>query len=233
MVVSLALGLLLADEASADEAIKRFKTAMRNQNATARVTAVSELSREKHEKTAKVLAGMLMSDVCEVRAAAATGLAGFTDYKKLVVPALMGSLGGPNQKEPKVRAAIMTALGKMNDDSAVPMIYQAFKDDYITVAKAAVSATVDLKRKEAIDQLIDLLKDCQKWTKSKQGGGYKDDQGKNGDEKAQTDRVADLQKTILKALQDMTTEKWPSADEWVLWWNKRKPTFEFAAEKPK
>ena len=121
----------------------------------------------------------------------------------------------------------------MNDDAAVPLIYQAFKDDYITVAKAAVMATVDLRRKEAIDQLIDLLKDCQKWTKSKQGGGYKDDQGKNGDEKAQTDRVADLQKTIMKALQDMTTEKWPTAEEWTLWWSKRKAAFEFPKDEKK
>jgi HEAT repeat protein len=231
MEFCLALGFLLGDEASADEAIKRFKTGMRNQSVPARVAAVSELSREKHEKTAKVLAGLLMADVCDVRAAAATGLAGFTDYKRMVVPALMASLGGPNQKEPKVRAAIMGTLGKMNDDASVPMIFQGFKDDYITVAKAAVMATVDLKRKEAIDQLIELLKDCQKWTKSKQGGGYKDDQGKNGDEKAQTDRVADLQKTILAALQAMTTEKWPSAEEWVVWWGRRKATFEFAADK--
>lgn len=223
--------LALGDDAAAEEAIKRFKAGIRNPNAVARVSAVSELAREKHEKTAKVLIPMLMGDVADVRAAAASGLGGYADYKRLVVPHLMNALGGPNQKEPKVRAAVLGSLGKLNDDSSAPTIYHAFKDDYITVAKAAVMATVDLRRKEAIDHLIDLLKDCQKWAKSKQGGGYKDDQGKNGDEKAQTDRVADLQKTILKALQDLTTEKWPSADEWVLWWNKRKATFEFAAEK--
>jgi HEAT repeat protein len=222
--------LALGDDAAADEAIKRFKTAMRNPNPTARGVAVSELAREKHEKTAKVLIPLLMGDVDEVRIAAATGLGGYTDYKKLVVPPLMAALGGPNQKEPKVRAAVMGALGKLNDDLSVPSIYQGFKDDYATVAKAAVMATVDLKRKEAIDKLIDLLKDCQKWTKQNQGGGYKDDEGKNGDENAQKGRVADLQKAILKALQDMTTEKWPSAEEWVLWWSKKKGSFEFAKD---
>ena len=224
-------GLALADDATAEEAIKRFKTAFRNPSAPARQAAVSELAREKHEKTAKHLIPLLMSDVADVRAAAATGLGGFTDYKKMVVPPLMGALGGPNQKEPKVRAAVMGALGKLNDDNSVPTIYQAFKDDYLTVAKAAIMATVDLKRKEAIDQLIELLKDCQKWAKQNQGGGYKDDQGKNGDENAQKGRVADLQKAIMKALQDMTTEKWPSAEEWVLWWAKKKDKFEFAKEK--
>ena len=43
--------------------------------------------------------------------------------------------------------------------------------------------------------------------------------------------LADLQKTILKALEEMTTEKWPSSEEWVIWWGKRKTTFEFAKDK--
>jgi HEAT repeat protein len=229
--ILLLAGLAAGDDKTADEAIKKFKTAMRNPNVANRQAAVSELAREKHEKTARVLCPLLMGDAVEVRVAAAQGLAGYGDYKKLVVPQLMGALGGPNQKEPKVRAAVLAALGKLNDDLAVPTIYQAFRDDYMMVAKAAVMATVDLKRKEAIDQLIELMKDCQKWAKQNQGGGYKDDDGKNGDENAQKARIADLQKTIMKALQDMTTEKWPSAEEWVLWWAKKKEKFEFAKEK--
>jgi hypothetical protein len=222
----LLLGLSL-DDASAEEAIKRFKTAMRSPAPAARVAAVSELAREPHEKTAKQLIPLLSSDVPEVREAAAKGLGGFGDYKKMVVPFLMNALAGPNAKEPKVRGAVMGALGKLNDDMATPRIYQAFKDDYITVAKAAVMATVDLRRKEAIDQLIDLLKDVEKWTKNNQGGGYKDDAGGNGDENAQKGRVADLQKTIIKALGDQTGEKWPTLTEWLLWWGKRKATYEF------
>ena len=66
-------GLALADDATAEEAIKRFKTAFRNPSAPARQAAVSELAREKHEKTAKHLIPLLMSDVADVRAAAATG----------------------------------------------------------------------------------------------------------------------------------------------------------------
>src|SRR5688572_3862843 len=105
-VAILFLAGLALDDASAEEAIKRFKTGFRNPSAPARTAAVSELAREKHEKTAKHLIPLLMSDVPDVRAAAATGLGGFTDYKRMVVPPLMGALGGPNQKEPKVRAAI-------------------------------------------------------------------------------------------------------------------------------
>jgi HEAT repeat protein len=230
MVAVLLAGLVL-DDASAEEAIKRFKTGMRNNNATARVAAVSELAREPHEKTAKILIGLLGGDVPEVREAAAKGLGGFVDYKKIVSPGLQMALGGPNAKEPKVRAAVFASLGKMNDEPAIPKIYAAFKDDYITVAKAAILASVDLKRKDAIDQLIDLLKDCEKWAKNNQGGGYKDDAGGNGDENAQKGRVADLQKTVIKALGEMTGEKWPTLTEWVLWWGKRKATFEFPTAK--
>lgn len=224
---------LVPDEASADEAIKRFKAGMRNPQPVGRAAAVSELGREPHEKTAKHLIPLLMSDVPEVREAAAKALAGFGDYKKMVVPALMGSLAGPNAKEAKVRAAILTSLGKLNDELAVPTIYKAFKDDYATVAKAAIMATVDLRRKEAVDQLIDLLKDCEKWVKNNQGGGYKDDDGKAGDENAQKGRVSDLQKTVIKALGDQTGEKWPTLQEWLLWWGKRKATFEFPEQKKK
>ena len=222
----LLLASVVGDEAAADEAIKRFKTGIRNPQPAARSAAVSELAREPHEKTAKHLIPLLMSDVPEVRESAAKGLAGFGDYKKMVVPALMGSLSGPNAKEAKVRAAIMATLGKLNDDLAVPTIYKAFKDDYATVAKAAILATVDLRRKEAIDQLIELLKECEKWVKNNQGGGYKDDDGKAGDENAQKGRVADLQKTVIKALGELTGEKWPTLQEWLLWWGKRKATFE-------
>ena len=230
MVLLLLAGPAL-DDASAEEAIKRFKTGMRNSNATARVAAVSELAREPHEKTAKLLIGLLGVDVPEVREAAAKGLGGFADYKKIVSPGLQMGLAGPNAKEPKVRAAIFTSLGKLNDDLSAPKIYAAFRDDYITVAKAAILASVDLRRKEAIDQLIDLLRDCEKWTKNNQGGGYKDDAGANGDENAQKGRVADLQKTIIKALGEMTGEKWPTLMEWLLWWGKRKATFEFPTAK--
>src|SRR5215216_3789114 len=141
--ILLLAGLAAGDDKAADEAIKKFKTAMRNPNVANRQAAVSELAREKHEKTARVLCPLLMGDAVEVRVSAAQGLGGYGDYKRLVVPQLMGALGGPNQKEPKVRAAVLGALGKLNDDSSVPMIYQAFKDDYVTVAKAAVMATVD------------------------------------------------------------------------------------------
>ena len=39
-------------------------------------------------------------------------------------------------------------------------------------------------------------------------------------------RHEDIQKTIIKAYQDITKEKWATAAEWEIWWGKKKATFE-------
>src|SRR6185503_10128835 len=110
----LSAGLLSAwagDDKEVEEAIHRFKKGMNNPSAPARATAVSELSSTKSEKTAAMLGNLLSADAEPVRKAAALGLGGFTDYKKIVTPMLLVGLAA-NAKEPKVCEAIFQALGK-------------------------------------------------------------------------------------------------------------------------
>jgi hypothetical protein len=83
-----------------------------------------------------------------------------------------------------------------------------------------------MRQKESMDALLELQRDVQKWLKNKQAGPYRDDKGQQGDENACKTRLEDIQKTIIKAYQDITKEKWATANEWEIWWGKKKATFE-------
>ncbi|HVE39896.1 MAG TPA: HEAT repeat domain-containing protein [Planctomycetota bacterium] len=224
----LALVLLLQaadDKAAVDEAVKRFNKAYANPNAAARATAVTELGATKHDRTLKMIIPLLNADVTEVRAAAASALAGFGDWKKLVTPSLQGAMQG-NAKDPKVQKAILTALGKLADPLGLPTIHGNFREPSMTVTTAAIEATGIARQKESMDALIELQKDVQKWLKNKQAGPYRKDDGQQGDDNEIKGRLDAIQKSIIKAFQDITKEKWATANEWEIWWGKKKANFE-------
>jgi HEAT repeat protein len=216
--------LWAADEKEAEEAIDRFQKAYRDPNPTARAAAVTELSRTPHEKTLKKLAGFLMQDVPQVRVAAAKGLGNFKDYKKMATPVLVASLGGPNQKEYDVQAAIFEGLGLLRDETALGAVHGNFRAEHIKVAKAAVASAGAIRHRDSIDALIELIEDLEKWLKREQSGPYRDDKGV-GDKNAAKSRLTDLQGEVIKAFQSITKEKWTTAQEWKIWWGKRKATF--------
>lgn len=213
------------DKAAIDEAIKRFNKAFANPNSSARATAVLELSKTPHDRTLKSILPLLTSDVSDVRAAAAKGLVEFADWKKVVTPSLTGALQ-PNAKDAKVQTAILDALGKMMDPMALPTVHGSFKEPDVRVTKAAIAAAGTMRQKDSMDALLDLQREVQKWLKNNQSGPYRDDKGQQGDANACKSRLEDIQKTIIKAYQDITKEKWATANEWDIWWTKKKANFE-------
>jgi HEAT repeat protein len=215
------------DDAAVKEALDHFKVGMRATSAVAQASAITELARTPHEKTFKPIAGLVMDGPKETRIAAAKGLGNFTDYKKLATPTLMNALTAPaNLKEFDVLAAIYEGLGKLADPTSLETVHKGFRSEQIKPARAAIACAGAMRQKESMDVLIELLKDCQKWLKNKQGGPYKDDKGQNGDDNAVKTRVDEIQKEIIKAFQAITKEKWTTAMEWELWWSKHKATFE-------
>jgi HEAT repeat protein len=143
----LGAGLLSAwagDDKEVEEAIHRFKKGMNNPSAPARATAVTELSSTKTEKTAAMLGNLLGADTEPVRKAAALGLGGFTDYKKIVTPMLLNGLN-INAKEPKVMEAIFQGLGKLDDETALPTIHKYFEDKDKDVASAALLSAAEIR----------------------------------------------------------------------------------------
>ncbi|MFN3485800.1 MAG: HEAT repeat domain-containing protein, partial [Planctomycetota bacterium] len=123
MVIQIVLLAALAagNDKEADEAIHRFKAGYRNPSAPARAAAVTELARVHHEKVLKQLAMLLTSDENVVREAAAKGIGGFTEHRRLASSLLQAALG-PNGKEPGVVAVILEALGAVGEPSALSVL---------------------------------------------------------------------------------------------------------------
>src|SRR5258706_15386970 len=177
--VLLTLGFLSAslvsawagDDKEVEEALQKFKKGMANPSAPARASAVAELAATKSEKTAATLGSLLGADAEPVRKAAALGLSGFTDYKKIVTPMLLAGLNA-NAKEPKVLEAIFQALGKLDDDSALPTIHGWFEDKDSVAACAALLSAAEIRNLSSIDLIVNLMKKYEKIeAQAKNGGG--------------------------------------------------------------
>jgi HEAT repeat protein len=226
----LSAGLLTAwaaDEKEVEEALQKFKKGMANPSAPARASAVAELATTKSEKTAATLGGLLGADTEPVRKAAALGLGGFTDYKKIVTPMLLAGLNA-NAKEPKVEEAIFQALGKLDDDAALTTIHGYFEDKDAVVAAAALMSAAEIRNLSSIDLIVNLMKKYEKidaQAKNGGGGGY----GVNVPGGGGTDPKQKLAKDVLpatvKAMQKISGEKWTTVKEWEIWWSKHKATF--------
>ena len=213
------------DKAKVEEALKAFNKAFANPSPSARASAVDSLSETLHDKTLNKILPLTMGDVPEVRIAAAKALVKFADWKKIVTPSLMAALKA-NAKDVKVQVEIFKSLGKLQDPIALPTVHGNFREADVAITKAAIECAGAMRQKESMDSLLELQHDVQKWLKNKQAGPYRGADGQPGDDNACKGRLDDIQKTIIKAYQDITKEKWATANEWEIWWGKKKAAFE-------
>ncbi len=236
----LCAGLLSAwagDDKEVEEAIHRFKKGMNNPSAPARATAVTELAATKSEKIAGMLGNMLGADAEPVRKAAALGLGGFSDYKKIVTPMLLAGLS-MNAKEPKVMEAIFQALGKLDDETALPTIHRYFDDKDGTVAGAAVIAAAEIRTIGSIELIMDAMRKHDKVDKDAKsgggGGGYGAPgvPGGGGDDK-KLKLAREVLPATIKAMQIISKEKWVTCKEWEIWWKRNQATFKIEKEEKK
>jgi HEAT repeat protein len=226
----LLMAALAGDDAAADEAIQRFKEGMKAPSGAARAAAVAELARTPHEKTFKLVAPIMTSgEASLVRAAAAKGLGGFADYKKLALPALQGALNaGPNAKDGDVQGAILESIGKLGDETVLPLVHKHCEDKDPKVAKAALQAASDIRRIASIDFIINLMKSLEKYTEEQNngGGGYGNPVSlPGGGDDANRTRAREVIPACIKALKAITKEGWTTSKEWQIWWGKKKGSF--------
>jgi HEAT repeat protein len=200
---------LAVDEKELEEALDRFKKGMSNPSGPARAAAVAELARTPHEKTAARLAGLLTADVPAVRKAAAQGLGGFADYKKIAVPVLMGAIT-PNIKEEDVVGAIFEALGKLKDESSLPTIHRYFDDKDGKVASAALLAAGAYRSPTSVDLILDLMKKYEKVLAASAGGGgaYGTNIPGGGGDDPRTKLAKEVLPNATKAMQLIAKEKY-------------------------
>ncbi len=234
MLEAIFLLAALADEKAADEALDRFKAAYKNPSSAARATAVTELSKAPHEKTLKAIAPLITGEEVPVRIAAAKGMGEFVEYKKQAIPVLVGSIEGPNAKEPTVQAAIFEALGKLGDETALPTVHRYIEDKDPVVAAAALQAAGAIKRPQSVDVIIEYMKKMEKYSDTNNknsnantGGVVSLPGGNNDDPNRRLARA--VIPACIKALQAITKEKWSTSKEWQIWWGRHKA--KFGAEK--
>jgi len=225
----LLLALVGGNDKDAEDALERFKTAYKNTSAAGRASAVTELSRTPHEKTLVKLEGILGTEEMPVRIAAAKGMGNYTDYKKKVTPVLIGALAATNKDTMDLAIAILDALGKLGDESALATLQQHFDDKEAKIAQAALIAAGDLKSSKAIDPIIEIMKKYEKITnadkndkkaKKDNGGGVVSLPG--GGDDPQKKLAKDVLPTCIKALTAITKEKWTTSQEWIIWWGRHK-----------
>jgi hypothetical protein len=215
-----------ADEKEVEEALQKFKKGMANASAPVRAAAVTDLSGTKSEKTAAALGSLLGVDVEPVRRAAALGLGGFKDYKKIVTPMLLAGHNA-NAKEPKVAEAIFQALGKLDDDAALSTIHSYFEDKDAVVAGAALLSAAEIRNLSSVDLIINLMKKYDKITTQAKSGGtsYGNLNIPGGANDPKQKLAKDIVPVTVKAMQAISGEKWTTVKEWELWWSKHKATF--------
>lgn len=133
--------------------------------------------------------------------------------------ALVAALPGW-RRVPYVHARIFAAIGRVGHESGLPALEEPLKGTDAASAVASVQALSDMPGPLALDA---LFREHERIDKKK--GGASDD----------LKRVLDrLQPEILKAIQKLSGEKYPTLTELSLWWQKRGPKFrEESAEKEK
>jgi hypothetical protein len=124
--------------------------------------------------------------------------------------ALAGAL--PSFKKiPYVHSRLFVAIGRVGHESSLPALEEPLKGNGAAAAVVAIEALSDFPAPLALDV---LFREYDRMEKKK--GGASDDV------KAVIDRV---QPEILKAVQKLSGEKYPTVQELSLWWQKRGPKF--------
>lgn len=231
----LVLALLVRDEAS--DALKKFDAAYKSKDPAARAQAVGELAKTDHEKVQAKLEKLLLVDVKEVRLAAAAGLGVVRESKdrnKKAITALTKAIV-PNHAEREVVLAIVASLDKFGEGLGLSILHQHFPSPDIPVAKTAVEAAGELKRKESVPVLIAFAKYLEATARDATnvgpngrvvtGGGLPGVGGTAGDPEAPK-RARALSPVVTKTLESITKKTFKTIPEWEAWWKKEGSDFQ-------
>ncbi len=235
----LMLALLLQVDPA--EALKKFDAAYKSKDAAARAAAVTELAKTDHEKVLAKLAKLLAVDAKEVRLAAAAGLGivrETQDHNKKEITALTKGIV-PNHAEREVVLAIVVSLDKFSDGLGLSILHQHFPSPDIPVAKTAVEAAGELRKKESISVLIAFAKWLDAAARDATnvgpggrvvtGGGLPGVGGTAGDPEAPK-RARTLSPVVTKTLESLTKKSFKTPAEWEAWWKREGSDFQVPAK---
>ena len=234
MFALLALSFLVRDDVA--EALKKFDTDYKSKDASVRATAVTELAKTAHEKVISKLGKLLVVDAKEVRLAAAAGLGIVRETKeqnKKEIEALARGIA-PNFQDRSILLAIVEALDKFGEGVGVAILHQNFVAPDIPVARAAIEAAGEIRKKESIPVLILYLKQLEAAVRDANnigpngrtttGGGLPYVGGNAADPNAPK-RYRELGPVVTRALESITKKTFKTTPEWEAWWKKESSDF--------
>jgi HEAT repeat protein len=221
MMLAFLLMMASVDEKEVEEALQKFKAAMKSPEATLRADAVRELGRLKNDRTLRVLGSCLAIDDKLVRMAAAKALGSFQE-KRPQAAALLAEALTPNAREPEVEVEIFSALKELREESALGACYAHFEDKNFKVAEAAIGVTAAVRSRRSVDPLIRLMK---KLLTAGDGVSSGDGSFDVPPDEALRERARKLEELASSALQSISGEKLSTAAEWDAWWKRHAATF--------
>lgn len=243
MTLVLILALLAGDDKAANDALEKFKTDYKAKETAAKVKAIEDLAQVQHEKITAKLATLLSADEKQLRVAGAKGLGDRTDDKeKKKAGAALGAAVKPNEKMPDVLAAILEAIAKLKDESAMPEVHKLLESEVTEVAQGAVTTAGAVKSKTSFDPLIKRLKEADEVLKPRDqtpgaggkggfGGGFggrlTGGAGGSGTltPKEKRDLAKTMQTAIKKVLSDLAGTNCEDGKDWENWWKEHQNTW--------
>ncbi len=252
MTAILLLALLAGDDKAASDAITKFSTDYKAKETDAKVKAIEELALVQHDKITVRLSSLFTAEEKAVRIAAAKGLGARTEDKdKKKASLMLGSFIKPNEKTPDVLTAILEAIAKLGDDSALPEAHKLIESDILDVAQGAVNTAAAIKSKTSFEPLIKRLKEADEILKPRDpqaaggkggaggfggrmlgGPGGKGGTTGTGDSqltfKERRDLAKAMQTLIKKVLAEMAGTNCEDGKDWEAWWKEHQNTWKAA-----
>ena len=228
MIRGIALLLLLCgagpDDDAAKEKIKEFRAEMRKARTEDDfVACVENLGGMQHKKILAELAGWLRKSTGPVRREAARQIA---KYEKDVKAAGLLLKAAAKEKDEDTVVKFLECVGEIKARPSGKTLTAFFRNRITNIAATACEAAGEVKSRDTISPLITLLKQLEaiKDDPNEPGGPPMPGPGA-GDENEQVQRKRQLMPVVLRALKDITDEKYAKAKGWERWWAKNRKTF--------
>jgi hypothetical protein len=157
-----------------------------------------------------------------VRFAAAENLAKYKNDRnagETLIAAVRAMKNDPDTQEKFIECAGQTGYKKIDKK-----VCALFNHRNILVARAAISATTDLKTRICITELIKLVKGLEGISEEQTGAGAPQMPGPGNvggsQENEQIKRKRALLPSAKQALKDITGERYNTGNDWFNWWRK-------------
>jgi hypothetical protein len=235
----------------ADETIKKFNAAFSaaGPSEDGRAKAIKILTEIRHKKTLATLSTLLLGNETQLlKIAAAEALGTFAGVQGASKPLIQAVGDGQNAKKPEVKKAAIRALALLKAKDALGLLWKLMeeKGNNFEEPREAVIALGEIRHKDSVLRLVNLLKKAEKEPPPNEGrlngglvggiggvdlpggGDFDNLPGLGGvagidivnPEQEQIERKRMLEEPCKEALRKITQQPWGPSKEWEIWCRK-------------